>query len=170
MGSSCSTCSMQGADLKPGSELAPLAQESAEQMGRKEMPPMEESQPQDIEELAEELEREHGIQASLPQEVEEHLQVLQSGSPYPARQDAAEQLGNVGISSARIVRGLITASETDEHPDVRRAAAGSLRAPVHQQYLQQHPDVVRSTKRAVQQRPNRGRTGPSTAGHQSRKC
>jgi hypothetical protein len=97
---------------------------------------MEELRPEDIEDLLQELEEESGAQESLPQEVEDLLRVLKSGNLHSARQDAAEQLGNVGTSSDRIVRALIAASESDLHPNVRRAAAKSLRASAHQEYLQ----------------------------------
>lgn len=119
---------------------------------------MEELEPQELEDLVQELE-EAGAQESLLQEVENLLRVLQSGNLHTARQDAAEQLGNVRTSSDRIVLALITASESDPHPDVRRAATGSLQAPVHKEYLRQHPNVVESTKRALQQVPGKGETG-----------
>jgi Flp pilus assembly protein TadD len=114
----------------------------------KEWVDVEELSPQDIEELLKELEKEDAVQESLPQEVEELLHVLQSSSAALDRGDAAERLGRVETSSPRIVRALIAAYESDSYSMVRRAAAKSLRAPVHQEYLQQHPGLMEGTKAA----------------------
>jgi Tfp pilus assembly protein PilF/sugar lactone lactonase YvrE len=121
---------------------------------------MAELRSEDLEELVQELEEEDSTQESLPQEVEELLHVLQSGTLYSARGDAAEQLGKVGTSSPRIVRALIAAYESDFSSTVNRAAAKSLRAPVHQEYLQQHPDLMEATEGALQQRPGADRQLP----------
>jgi hypothetical protein len=114
---------------------------------------MEELQPEDIEELLQELEEESGAQESLPQEVEELLHVLRSGSRHLDRREAAERLGNVGTSSPRIVRALRAAKESDRYATVARAAAKSLRAPVHQAYKEQHPDLIEATESALEQLP-----------------
>ncbi len=50
---------------------------------------MEELRAEDIEELLRELEEERGAQESLPQETMDLLRVLESGSLYLARQNAA---------------------------------------------------------------------------------
>lgn len=113
---------------------------------------MEGLQPEDIEDLLQELEEEYGAQESLPQEVEELLHVLQSRSRHLDRLDAAERLGNVEVSNPRIVRALIAAYESDPYAMINRAAAKSLRAPVHQAYLQQHPDLMQAVETARQQR------------------
>lgn len=102
---------------------------------------VEELRPEDLEELVQELAEESGSPEPSPPEVEELLRELQSGSDGQARREAAEQLGKVGTSSHRIVRALIAAS--DPHSGVSREAAKSLRAPVHQEYFQQHPDRAR---------------------------
>ena len=117
---------------------------------------MEELQPQELEDLVQELDGENAAEDSLPPEVEELLRVLQSSGPYHDRRSAALELGSLGISDSRIIRALTVAEASDPHPDVRRAAAGSLRAPVHKEYLQQHPDVVESAKSALQQVPGKG--------------
>jgi hypothetical protein len=119
---------------------------------------MEELQPQDIEELLQELEEEDGVEDSLPPEVEELLQDLQPARRPTFRRRAAKQLGEVSRSSRQVVQALVTAAETDSAA-VRAAAAKSLRAPVHQEFLQQHPDLMEATERALQQRP---RSGPSS--------
>jgi hypothetical protein len=121
---------------------------------------MEELQPEDIGELLQELEEEYGAQESLPEEVEELLHVLQSSSAALDRRDAAEQLGNLETSSPRIVRGLIAAYGSDPYSMVNRAAAKSLRAPVHQEYLQENPDLMGVTERALQQGPGADRQPP----------
>jgi hypothetical protein len=125
---------------------------------------MEELKPQDIEDLLQEREEGDGAQESLPQEVEELLRVLQSGSAALDRRDAAEDLGKVGTSNPRIVRVLIGAYESDPSSMVNRAAAKSLRALAHQEYLQQHPDLMEATERALQERPgaDRQRSRPNT--------
>ena len=114
---------------------------------------MDELHPEDLEELVKELEGEPGIEESLSPEVESLLQDLQTGSLYLAREDAAEQLGKVETSSHRIVQALVGAYQSDPYSVVSKAAARSLRAPVHQEYLRQHPDLMEATERALQQRP-----------------
>lgn len=118
---------------------------------------MEELQPQDIEDLLQELEEEGGAEESPPPDVEEFLRVLQSGSSALARRDAAEKLGKVGTSNQRIVRALIAAYESDSYQFVNMAAAEALRAPVHQKYLQEHPDLKEATERALQGHPGADR-------------
>jgi hypothetical protein len=115
---------------------------------------VEELRPEDLEELVQEFEEEDGVQESLPQEVEELLRVLQSGSLYLARQNAADQLGKVGTSSSRIIRVLAAAQASDAYPEVRRAAAKALRAPVHQAYVQQHPELQETAQRAIEKVPS----------------
>jgi HEAT repeat protein len=118
---------------------------------------MEELKPEELEELVQELEGESSGEEPLQPEVEEILHVLQSGSPYLARQDAAEQLGRIRGSSPRIVQALNAAQESDPYMEVRRAAAKALRAPVHQEYLrsqyQEHPDLMAATEGILPQRP-----------------
>ncbi len=116
---------------------------------------MEELGPQELEDLAQELEGEDGAEEPLSAEVEELLRDLQSGGAYLDRYRAAHGLGNVEESSPRILRALTVAQKSDPHSDVRRAAAGSLRAPVHQEYLRQHPEVVAAAaESALQQAPD----------------
>jgi hypothetical protein len=121
-----------------------------------------ELQPQDIEDLLQELEGASSTQVSHPQDVEELLYVLQSGSLYLARQDAAEQLGKAKTSGSQIIRALAAAQASDAYPEVRRAAAKALRGPVHQEYLGQRPDLMEVTERVLQQAP--GLTDPASAG------
>lgn len=116
----------------------------------------------DIEAPLQEVE-EDSTQESLPPEVEELLHVLQSGELYLARQEAAEQLGKVTMSSARIVRALAAAYKSDAYSMVNRAAANSLRAPVHQEYLQAHPDLLEATESALRQAPGSDAAAPSVA-------
>jgi tetratricopeptide (TPR) repeat protein len=118
----------------------------------------QEFQPKDIDELLPGLEQEYGTEESLPPEVEELLHVLQSDGQYTARRDAAEKLGRVDTSSARVVRALVAAYESDPYAAVNRAAAESLRAPVHQTYLQQYPDMAEGTGQAILQLPGSERS------------
>lgn len=121
---------------------------------------MEKLHPQELEALVQELAEDSGAQESPPPEVEELLQILQSGSLYLARQDAAKQLGSMTTSHPRIVRALISAYESDPYPEVRRAAAASLRAPAHQEYLQQYPDLMEAIGRAHEQHRGLGTEKP----------
>ena len=110
---------------------------------------MEELKPDELEELVQELESESGEEETLSPEVEELLRDLQSGSSALDRMDAAQQLGEVGTSNPRIVRGLIAVYESDSYSMVSRAAAKALRAPVHQECLQQDPELAESAKKAL---------------------
>lgn len=121
---------------------------------------MEELRPEDIEELLRELEEDSGAQESLPREVEELLHVLQSGSRHLDRLNAAVKLGNVDTSSPRIVRALRAAKTSDPYATVGRAAVKSLRAPVHQAYIQEHPELMEATESALEQRPGADRHPP----------
>lgn len=103
---------------------------------------------QDVPTLLQDTEEGNQAHESLRPDVEELLQVLQFGDLYLARQDAAEQLGSIETSSPRIVQALLYSSESDPHPEVRRAAAESLRSPVHQEYLQRDPYLAIRTKAA----------------------
>ena len=114
---------------------------------------MEELQPQDIEDLLQELEEEGGAEEPLPSEVEALLRDLQPASSFMTRLRAARLLGGISRSSRRVVRTLLTVAGTDSVSEVRAMAAESLRAPVHEQCLQEHPDLMEATERAFQQRP-----------------
>ena len=112
---------------------------------------MEDLRPEELEELVQELEEESEEEEALSPEVEALLRDLGPWSPKHARRDAAEQLGRVGTSSPRIVQALITACESPSEL-VSTAAAKSLRAPVHQECLQQHPELTEEAESAQQQR------------------
>jgi hypothetical protein len=103
-----------------------------------------------IQELLQELEEEQTVERPLSPDVEEHLSVLLSGKLRLARKKAAEQLGSVGTSSPRIVQALTAACRSDTHSLVRRAAATALRAPVHQECLQNHPKLSEVAESALQ--------------------
>ena len=115
---------------------------------------MQELPPEELEELVQDLEEKSHTEQSLSSEVEELLRTLQSDGPYLDRRSAALELGNLDTSDPRILQALAVAQASDPHPDVRRAAAGSLRAPVHQEYLRQHPEVVAAAESALQQAPD----------------
>ena len=121
---------------------------------------MEELKPEDLEALVRELEGESSAQESPRPDIDQLLGVLQSGTVYSARRDAAEQLGEVGTSSPRIVRALVAAYESDSYATVSQAAARSLRAPVHQEYLREDPDLMEVVEKALEQRPGSERQGP----------
>lgn len=105
---------------------------------------MEELQPQDIEELLQELEEEDPAEESQPLNVSELLQDLQAKS-IDTRKAAAERLGKLDESSPKIVRALVVVKETDPIYAIRKAAEEALRAAVHKEYLEQQPDPVEET-------------------------
>jgi hypothetical protein len=82
------------------------------------------------------------------------------------RRRAAERLGKLSESSPRIVQYLIVAGESDSMLEVREAAMESLRAPVHQAILQEHPclhDTRSITEKAATQREDTGIIPPPQA-------
>lgn len=119
---------------------------------------MEELRPEELEELVQELEEESDEEEGLSPEVEELLRALQLAGADVHRYHAAHGLGNVKESSPRILRALAVAQKVDRHGDIRRAAARSLRAPVHQEYLRQHPEVEQSLEQALAQVAGKGET------------
>lgn len=120
---------------------------------------MTELPPEELEDLVQDVEEESHTEESLPPEVEELLRTLRSGGPYLDRRSAALELGNLDTSSPRILQALAVAQASDPHPDVRRAAAGSLRAPVHQETLRRHPDAATVKESAHDQGPGKGGAG-----------
>jgi hypothetical protein len=134
---------------------------------------MEELQPQELEELVQELERENGAEESLAPEVEALLQDLEPTRRYSLRRRAATQLGDVSRSSHQVVQALVTVAETDSATAVRAAAANSLRSPAHQAVLQRDPELGKRAQSAVQRvlavaerdlqrRPRSGTSGEPT--------
>ena len=126
---------------------------------------MEESQPQELEELVGELEGESGAEEALSPEVEGFLHILEAGSLYlySSRRIAAKQLGGVSRSRRRIVKVLMMVAETDSSDQVRAMAAESPRAPAHQAVLQQYPDLMEATERPLHQAPGKGEEDPGLA-------
>lgn len=81
---------------------------------------------------------------SLPPQVEKLLQDLQPAQTFNAlRKSAARELGQLSASDRRVVSALLAAAEADPAPIVRRQAAQSLQATVHQTVLLQHPDLLK---------------------------
>jgi len=114
---------------------------------------MEELEPQELEELVQELEEESSAEELLPPEVEQLLRDLQSERGYSFQLRAAKQLGEVSRSNRRVVQTLITAAETDASVAVRTRAAKALRTRVHQAVLQQHPDLKEAAEKLLEQTP-----------------
>lgn len=102
---------------------------------------MEELEPQELEDLVQEMEEEDGAEESLPSEVKVLVQDLQPIRRYSFRRRAAEQLGNISRSSLQVVKALVKVAENDSSAAIRATAVASLRAPVHQALLQQHPEL-----------------------------
>jgi len=112
---------------------------------------MQEQSPEDIEELLDELEKEYDTKAALPPEVENLLQNLQPRNRYASRRRAAEQLGKLKESNLRIVQSLVAAGESDADGAVKRAVLESLRAPAHQEVLQEYPELTKRAAEAARQ-------------------
>ena len=83
------------------------------------------------------------MEQSLSPDVEKLLQDLRAEQTLfnSVRIGAAKRLGRLSVSDLRVVNALIAAMESDPTPAVRREAAQALRAPAHQEILQQHPDL-----------------------------
>ena len=111
---------------------------------------MEELQPEELEQLVQELGGESGAEEAPSPEVEQLLQDLQPNRRYAFRRRAAKELGEVGRSNRQMVEALVEAMESDSSATVRAIAAESVRAPVHQEILQEHPDLMQ--RQAVTQR------------------
>jgi hypothetical protein len=122
---------------------------------------MEELKPEELEELVQELEEESEEEETLSPEVEQLLRDLPF-RPFTARLRAARQLGGLGSSSRQIVQALTTLAEIDDSHEVRAVAAESLRAPVHQEYLQEYLERKKAIDIARQQRLAARRQIPET--------
>ncbi len=118
---------------------------------------MQEQSPEDIEELLDELEKEYDTKAALPPEVENLLQNLQPRNRYASRRRAAEQLGKLSESNLRIVQSLVAAGESDAGGAIKRAVLKSLRAPAHQEVLQENPELTERADSIARQIAAEGR-------------
>ncbi len=85
---------------------------------------------------------EEGLDEAPSVRIDALLHALRHDSSVGARATAAERLGQVDESSLEIIEALITARDHDPFHAVREAAAQALRAPVHQEVLQQYPDLM----------------------------
>ena len=77
------------------------------------------------------------------------LQDLRSGLFFK-RRDAAIELGKLTKSSDDVAFALLLAKESDTNDDVKTAAASAIEAPVHQQYIQDHPELIQKVKQVTQ--------------------
>ncbi len=123
---------------------------------------MEELKPEELEELVQELQEESEEEETLSPEVEQLLRELQPARRFTSRLRAARQLGEVSSSSRQIVQTLVSVAETDASDEVRTVAAESLRAPVHQEYLQEYLDQKRAAESTQQQYLNQKRAAEGT--------
>lgn len=90
----------------------------------------------------------------LSPEVKQLLQDLQPERPYAGKIEAARKLGELSESDLEIVHALVSALESDPGYQVRKMAAQSLQASVHQEILQQHLDLMASVQQILRQRPD----------------
>ncbi len=118
---------------------------------------MEELQPEELEELVQELEGEGSAEEPLPPKVQALLRDLQPVRLYSSRRRAAKELGQINRSSREVVRALVETAETDASAEVRTMAAESLRAPVHQVVLRQYPELGEQAQAAARQQRARER-------------
>jgi hypothetical protein len=82
-------------------------------------------------------------ESELP-EIASMLQNLQPENPVQVKKKAAEQLGELEESNREIVQALIAAKELDPSYQVRVQTAESLRQAVHQEILDQYPELMAS--------------------------
>jgi hypothetical protein len=102
---------------------------------------MEGEQPEQIDELLDELEEEYSAPELLPPEVGKLVRDLRSAPDSLARHHATNVLGKVETSDRRVVLALLAAREHDRSRLVREAAAKSLKAAPHQEILRRHPEL-----------------------------
>ena len=103
---------------------------------------MEDLQPEELEELVQELEGESGAEEPLSPEVEKLLRDLEPERPMELKIEAVRQLGELVRSYPQIVKALAEASMWDANPQFRRLAAACLLAPAHQAVVEQHPGLL----------------------------
>lgn len=58
------------------------------------------------------------------------------------RQNAAATMGILQESSDDVVIALLVAKESDIDDEVKKAASSALEAPIHQRYVQEHPEII----------------------------
>ncbi len=96
---------------------------------------------------------EEGLDEAPSVRIDAPLHALQHGPTVRARARVAERLGQVDDSNLEIVESLIAACQSPSGL-VSAAAAKSLRAPVHQVYLQRLPELAEAAESALQQAPD----------------
>lgn len=74
------------------------------------------------------------------EDIDALLADLQSLYAY-RRKEAVIKLGRIPVSSRRVIEALIAAKNLDQFDEVRDAAVRALMSPVHQEFLQEHPDL-----------------------------
>jgi hypothetical protein len=74
------------------------------------------------------------------------LQNLRGNSSLYIRRDAAIALGKLEESNEQAVIALLVAKSSDASDEVKKAALASLEAPIHQQYIKDHPDIFQKEK------------------------
>ena len=89
--------------------------------------------------------------ASTVTDLKKTVQDLSTSSFPSIRRAAADQLGQLSISTDEIVQALAAAVALDSDADVRSTALRALQAPVHQAFLKDHPDFIREATRAAVQ-------------------
>jgi hypothetical protein len=82
----------------------------------------------------------------LSVEMEKLLGALKGGGLAFRRLEAAEKIGKLGQSHPRLVLALLRVSEKDGSEEVRTAAAGALKAPVHAEILEKNPALYEESK------------------------
>lgn len=78
-----------------------------------------------------------------PEALRKLLQDLAAAPFAGTRRWAASSLGEQTTSSVEIVQALAAAVATDSDPEVRSAAVLALQAPAHQEFIQNHPDLMK---------------------------
>ncbi len=81
------------------------------------------------------------MESSFPFEVEQLLQDLQNEQSFIVKEEALKNLAELETSDRRIIEALIAVTKSDPTFLIRKRAQDTLRVPVHQEILAQHPDL-----------------------------
>lgn len=82
------------------------------------------------------------MEESISPDLEKLLQDLRPENQHSVKLAAVQQFGEAATSDINIVKALITVKQSDPSYQVRKAAAEALAAAVHQDVLQQYPELA----------------------------
>jgi hypothetical protein len=77
-----------------------------------------------------------------PEDIQQALRALSTGVLFFDRATAVRKLGGLSFTNQNIVQALAAAQVLDEHANVREMAGEALQAPVHQEFIKEHPGLI----------------------------